>query len=118
MSEVDFLLRETVAELRDGNRIVFQIGDKPEPRLYVDVSEYLCVQPEGDPVPLPGLVGQTVASTSTSSGVLTLEFTDGTTLRCEPRPDVEAWQVVGGDPEYLVVCMPGGEVAVWDARHG
>jgi hypothetical protein len=37
-------------------------------------------------------------------------------LRCDPSEDCEAWQVVGGKPEYFVVCLPGGEVAVWDER--
>jgi hypothetical protein len=44
-----------------------------------------------------------------------LSFADGRTLRCEPQPDYEAWQVVGGTPQYLVVCLPGdGELSIWD----
>ena len=45
-----------------------------------------------------------------------MTFADGGALRCEPDPDYEAWQVVGGDPQALVVCLPGdGELAVWDS---
>lgn len=44
-----------------------------------------------------------------------MTFTDGTTLRSDPAPDVEAWQVVGGSPQALVVCLPGGELAVLEA---
>jgi hypothetical protein len=24
---------------------------------------------------------------------------------------------VGGDPQALIVCEPGGELAIWDTRH-
>jgi hypothetical protein len=46
-----------------------------------------------------------------------LSFADGSLLRCEPDPRYEAWQVVGGLPQHLVVCEPGGELAVWDSSH-
>ena len=36
MSEVAFLVGEPVAEIRDGNRIVFKAGDNTEPALYAD----------------------------------------------------------------------------------
>jgi hypothetical protein len=41
----------------------------------------------------------------------------GRALRCEPQPEFEAWEVVGGEPQYLVVCTPGGELAVWDSTY-
>jgi hypothetical protein len=67
-------------------------------------------------MPLSGLVGRTVASVSTTDGVLVLTFQGGPALRCDPSEEFEAWQVVGGKPEFLVVCCPGGEIAVWDER--
>jgi hypothetical protein len=116
MSEVAFLVGQTVSEIRDGNRIVFVPGE-PEPSLYADVGECTVIGTAGEPRPLGSLVGLTVTATSTASDVLVLEFNDGSTLRCEPDPNYEAWQVVGGDPQYLVVCSPGGELAVWDKRY-
>ena len=46
-----------------------------------------------------------------------LSFADGSLLRCEADARYEAWQVVGGSPQYLVVCQPGGELTVWDSSH-
>ncbi len=64
------------------------------------------------------MVFNVVADTSTVGGTLVVTFADERVLRCEPQPDVEAWQVVGGDPQYLVVCKPGGgDPAVWDSSH-
>jgi len=116
MSEVAFLVGQTVTEIRDDNRVVFVSGDKPEPSLYVDVGECAVTSADGQSQPLESLVGLAVTATSTSGDVLVLEFNDGSILRNEPHPEYEAWQVVGGDPQYLVVCLPGGELAVWDAR--
>src|SRR5439155_8765495 len=65
--------------------------------------------------PLSEMVGGVVSESSTEGGTLRLSFTDGRKLRCPPHPEYEAWQVVGGTPQQLVVCMPGsGELAVWD----
>jgi Family of unknown function (DUF6188) len=116
MGELDFLVGEVVVEVHDRDRIVFEAGVKPEPRLYADVGPFLCADSEGTPLPVAALVGRTVASASATDGILSLTFADGATLRCEPSAEYEAWQVVGGSPENLVVCMPGGELAVWDDR--
>jgi hypothetical protein len=66
---------------------------------------------------LASLVGNVVSDTSTQDGALVLSFADGSLLRCEPDKRYEAWQVVGGSPQHLVVCEPGGELAVWDSSH-
>jgi hypothetical protein len=116
VGELAFLVGETVVEVRDGDRIVFEAGPKPEPRLYADVGPSVCADTEGAPLCMEALVGRTVASVSTTDSVLVLTFADGATLRCDPSAEYEAWQVVGGSPENLVVCMPGGELAVWDER--
>ena len=39
----------------------------------------------------------------------------GTTVRCGRFPDCEAWTVNGPGGE-LVVCMPGGGLALWGPR--
>jgi Family of unknown function (DUF6188) len=117
MSEVAFLVGEVVVDVRDGGRIVFELGDGPAPRLYADVANAVCIDEHGAPLPLSRLVGRSIEATSTEAGVLGLVFRDGATLRCEPNPVFEAWEVVGGSPQGLVVCEPGGELAVWDERH-
>jgi Family of unknown function (DUF6188) len=115
VSEVAFLVGKTVTEIRYDSRIVFASGEKPEPTLYADVSgECGVTDSAGQPQPLNSVVSRTVLTTSTSGDVLALKFDDGFALRCPPDPNYEAWQVVGGDPQYLVVCLPGGELAVWD----
>ena len=112
--DLDFLIGETVVEIR-GTQIVFETGTRPEPRLYVN-AEFppVCADGDGTPLPLASLVGRTVVSASASNGVLSLAFADGATVRCEPDPQHEAWQVEGGQPHSWIVCCPGGELAVWD----
>jgi hypothetical protein len=58
---------------------------------------------------------------SCAGGVLVLVFSGGRSIRCEPDPAVEAWaveawQVVGGDPFFLVVCTQEGEMQIADKR--
>jgi hypothetical protein len=61
-------------------------------------------------------MNQTFLSVIYFQSFLLLAVVHGSWLRCEPDPDYEAWQVVGGDPQALVVCLPGvGELAVWDS---
>ena len=115
MTQIDFLVGRAVVEVRDNGRIVFEVGAKPEPRLYADVGDAVCLDPRGVPFATGELVGRTVASVSSTNGVLQIRFTDGAMLRSEPDPSYEAWQVVGGAPQTLVVCLPGGELAVWMA---
>ncbi len=129
MSEIGFLIGRTVQEIRystPGNlRIVFDAGDLVEPALYADVGDCTYVDasgavhditPEDSSTvgPVLASVGQPLASVSTSGGTLELQFSMGGYLRCESAEEYEAWQVVGGSPQHLVVCLPGGGLAVWD----
>jgi Family of unknown function (DUF6188) len=130
MSELDFLIGQTVEEFRypaNGLRVVFDSGDHVEPRLYADLEgAFRFVDSAGtthvvdDDLSSLGAVfavaGEKVERVSTTDGVLALHFSDGNSIHCEPDPDYEAWQVVGGDPLGLVICMPGGELAMWDNR--
>ena len=121
VSEVEFLVGRDVVEVRlepaGGARIVFEVGDKPAPALYADVGPSTYEDESGSPHPLSEMVGAIVSNTSTEDGTLLLAFADGRRLRCEPHPRYEAWEVVGGTPQYPVVCSPGGELAVWDSTH-
>ncbi|MGH3544676.1 MAG: DUF6188 family protein [Mycobacteriales bacterium] len=65
---------------------------------------------------LHSLVGQKVTSaTAEKSGALKIALDNGSYLRVEPDETYEAWTVAG--PSGLkVVCMPGGELAVWSSE--
>lgn len=117
MNDVGFLVGKTVVAVHDGARIIFELGEKPEPALYADVGTHTYRDSHGIDRVIASIVGNVVADASTPEGALLLSFTDGSLLRCEPDPNYEAWQVVGGRPQYLVVCLPGGELAVWDSSH-
>ncbi len=128
VGEVDFLVGQTVNELRYWGadlRLVFDAGDRAEPALYADAGQCTYVNSDGDEsivaperpltvAPVLETVGRQISEASTEVGVLALTFDDGSRLRCEPDDHFEAWQVVGGSPQHLVICSPGGELAVWD----
>jgi Family of unknown function (DUF6188) len=129
MSEIDFLVGRTVAELRypvNGLRIVFDVGERVEPAVYADIEEgftFTDASGESHAIRLDesstlayvlSVAGQTIEAVSTDGAVLELRFANGSSLRCEPHPKYEAWQVVGGSPQHLVVCVGPGELAVWD----
>jgi hypothetical protein len=129
MSEVDFLIGQTINEIRyyaEGTfRLVFDAGDRVEPRLYADLGPFSYVDPTGathgilpdSPATVaPALMalGRRIDAVKLEDGVLTLMLSDASQVRCEPHDLYEAWQVVGGFPQHLVVCVPGGELAVVD----
>jgi Family of unknown function (DUF6188) len=117
LGDLDFLVGKTVTEIRDERRIVFIAGSCPAPDLYADAGTPEVLGSDGLTMPLAALVGRTVSTASADDGTLLLTFNDGSLLRCNPDPRYEAWEVVGGDPQSLVVCLPGGELAIWDKRH-
>ena len=119
MSEVDFLVGKVVDEIRysaPGNLwMVFEVGDGVAPALYATLGACVFADSAGNTHDIkpdsPAAVGPILMSVN---GTLDLTFSDGSRLRCAPDDQYEAWQVVGGFPEHLVVCTPGGELAVWD----
>lgn len=130
MSDLNFLIGQTVDELRysvPGNlRMVFDEGKRVEPVLYADLGPFEFLDGKGnqhevdpeDPEslgPVLSTVGRRVEAVDTEGGVLTLTFSDASRLQCKPHDRYEAWQVVGGSPQHLVVCTTGGELAVWEA---
>jgi hypothetical protein len=111
-ADLGFLEGEAVREIDSGDRI---LHFKAEPDLFVRVeAEPDCADRSGQPISLSDLVGRSVSSASAGNGVLLLVFDDGATLRCGPDPDYESWQVEGGHPSPLIVCLPGGQLSVWD----
>src|SRR3954451_17378195 len=113
-ADLDLLVDKTVVEMR-GDQVVFEARTRPEALLYARVEVAPdCADRGGEPLSLSDLVGCSVASASAKDGVLFFLFADGATLRCEPDPSYEAWQVEGGRPLRLIVCRAGGELSVWD----
>ena len=67
----------------------------------------------GVAVLLPLLNGEVDDVGVEADGALSLTLA-GTALRCGPDPDFESWQV-SGRGVGLVVCLPGGDLAIWQA---
>ncbi|MGA5465154.1 DUF6188 family protein [Mycobacterium sp. NPDC050041] len=79
-----------------------------------------CVElsPEADQAKVTALVGHLVGhriddAHVSETGVLTIRLDDSTRLTVEPDPAYEAWNV-SGPAGFLIVCMPGGALAVWN----
>ncbi|HLU28746.1 MAG TPA: DUF6188 family protein [Glycomyces sp.] len=62
----------------------------------------------------PLLHGLTLRASAVEDGSLRLTFTSGAELIAPPDPDYESWGLTGPAGQRLV-CMPGGELAIWDA---
>ena len=86
---------ETLAHLNGpGGRVVIEPGENPSDALAT-------------------LLGDVVRAARTrDTGELLLTFGSGAELLVCVDADFESWAVAGADG--LVVCLPGGEVAVWD----
>lgn len=87
--------------------------------LHLRENEYQ-LSPEGDPTeafdPVRELIGQTVTqSVAEDTGILRLAFANGASVVVEPDEAYEAW-TASGPRGMLVVCMPGGELAIWDEK--
>ena len=69
---------------------------------------------EGVALLLPLLNGEVTHVAVSDDGALSLTV-GGTTLRCGPDPDFEAWNFTGPGVEQ-VVSTPGGGLAIWSPR--
>lgn len=58
------------------------------------------------------LLRTTVGDVQLEGGILRAHFSSGALLEVEPDEQYEAWSWTGSDGGR-VVCMPGGELAVW-----
>ena len=50
------------------------------------------------------------------SGDIAVRFSDGSSLTATSDPNYESWHINGADG-LLIVCAPGGELAVWLPKH-
>jgi hypothetical protein len=128
VTAIGFLTGQELVEIRYSLglvRFVFDAGDRVEPALYADLGPFAVTGADGvaelvDPDdsstlrPALLLVGKTIEHAAfEDDGSLTLGFSGDASLRCEPSKDFEAWQVVGGTPQHLIVCVEPGEVSVF-----
>jgi hypothetical protein len=105
LGELDFLVGETVVELRylppTGVWIVFDRGDRPEPALYASVSSFTYVDPSGRKPPAavnnPASVGPalaivrtTVEAATAEHGVLVLAMSNAHRPNSERRPESQS----------------------------
>lgn len=66
--------------------------------------------------PIRQLVGQTVeAANADENGRLSIRFSNGTQMMVPPDKDYEAWSSSGPNGA-LVVCTPGGKLAIWSGQ--
>lgn len=66
--------------------------------------------------PLTRLVGQQLAAANIAeTGTLTVGFESGLSVVVDPDPHYEAWTVTGPNG-LIIVCLPGGQLSVWDAQ--
>jgi hypothetical protein len=66
-----------------------------------------------DLCPALELLGKSIKSASArKGGMLDTEFADGTRMQVDADSRFEAWEAVG-QAGFRVVCMPGGEFAIW-----
>jgi hypothetical protein len=82
-------------------------------------GQVVSLTPDTDPLeafsPMQVLVERAVtAATISDDGTLTLTFDDGSEIVAQPDIQYEAWTLTGPN-RLIIVCMPGGDLAVWDA---
>jgi hypothetical protein len=124
--QFDFLVGQTVEQLWFWGtiRLVFALGERPEPGMYVDVHACELVSADGtkaafdagndpsDTSPVLRLLKQRCSSASAANGVLALVFESGDDLRALPDDRCESWTVVAHG-HGVFQCMAGGEVDSW-----
>lgn len=98
-----------VLSLSGGNQVVIET-----PALLVGPGGPFAVEPGTTTSDvLATLLGDTVrAARARRDGELEITFGGGARLLVGPDPDVESWALVG-PAGLLVVCLAGGELAVW-----
>ncbi|HWD05923.1 MAG TPA: DUF6188 family protein [Amycolatopsis sp.] len=76
------------------------------------------VDPQESLQPMSTLLHQAVTKSAINdSGALIIAFDSGAMIHVESDDEYEAW-TVGGPDGFLVVSMPGGELATWDSKNG
>jgi hypothetical protein len=80
-------------------------------------DEPVSIHPEnlGDrAIEVAALFGAVIREVSVeATGILTVSFDDGQTIKAPPDASYESWSYVS-DNGGRVICTPGGELAIWD----
>ncbi|MEU1077227.1 MULTISPECIES: DUF6188 family protein [unclassified Streptomyces] len=111
----------TVTQVRVDHQLGLRLGEDAE--INVETDAAMDHRDGGPTTPLVperqevaaalGLIGRAVTEvTALKDGRLLVEFDQGTRLTVAADADFEAWNITGPDT-FRVVCMPGGELAIW-----
>jgi hypothetical protein len=105
-------------------RLVFEVGRRPEPDLYVDVPAGAILKTAESEVVLDPLEGsreeagkiltllfQRVVSARSEGGIFQLAFANEYELIAPPSEAFESWSIRG--PDRFFQCRPAGEVTSW-----
>ncbi|MBB2497649.1 hypothetical protein H5411_00660 [Amycolatopsis echigonensis] len=90
------------------------------PFTFSTAGEQYSFSPDSDPQesfrPMDVVLSDIVTKADADdAGALNIVFDSGAVIRVEPDDEYEAW-TVSGPGGFLVVSMPGGELATWDAK--
>jgi hypothetical protein len=112
-----FVGRRVVEVFTDhlGWRLVLEKGERPEPRVYIDVFDplYFTWHGGGQPTkPVERVAGSSIEELSTDAGILKIAFSGGCSIAAHPDETYESWQLVAADIG-LWVCLPGGALAAF-----
>jgi hypothetical protein len=111
--QIDFQLTLQFFEPEDEETIVWISG---EFKLELDGQQYALSAEDREKIgPVFALFRKTVNSAlAHKDGILEITFREGGRLTVPPHPNYEAWGVTG--VRWLrVVCMAGGDLAIWSA---
>lgn len=105
--------------IRFGEPVEFELQIEGDPRFRTTTGILLTVTAENYAdidADLESLVGSAVTkAVASEADGLNLEFDSGAALHVPVHAKYEAWGIVGIDGSR-VICLPGGELAVWSAR--
>ncbi|WP_433577758.1 DUF6188 family protein [Nocardia brasiliensis] len=110
---------EFTITVRFGAPVEFELQIEGDPTLRTSNGHLLSVTAENYSdisSELESLVGSTVTRADASEvDGLSLEFDSGAAMRVPVHEKYESWGLVGIDGSR-VICLPGGEFAIWSAR--
>jgi hypothetical protein len=97
----------------------YELRVETEAVLQVSLGNDVTFDPESSDVVaahLVRLVGDVIiVAEAGGAGDLVIEFESGMKLAVRPNDDYEAWGLVGREGRRII-CMPGGEIAVWSGK--
>lgn len=129
---VGFLVGQVVVSVEDKNGTYLTLGSEPDGAETGHVSApvwrlrlpdgRIAVEEAWDMVSTPehldrwraALVRRSIRAARVEGGGLELVLSDESVLSAHPHQSYEAWEA--GVGAHFVVCVPGGELAIWEFR--